>query len=55
VIRPEKAALRLLVPPIVVTYDRVTHRVTEYRGISKVNNSRGKNFKIRIEYPAGGP
>jgi hypothetical protein len=55
VIRPEKAALRLLVPPILVTYDRETHRVKEYRGISNVNNSRGKSFQIRIEYPAGGP
>ena len=55
VVRPEKTALRLLVPPILVTYDIETRRVKEYRGISNVNNSKGKSFKIRIAYPDGGP
>jgi hypothetical protein len=55
IIQPENKALRLLVPTIRVTYDVETRRIKEYRGISNVNNSRGKSFKVHIVYPAGGP
>jgi hypothetical protein len=55
VVRPQNGALRLLVVPIRVTYDVATRRITEYRGISNVNKSRGKSFKVRILYPALGP
>jgi hypothetical protein len=55
VVRPQNGALRLLVAPIRVTYDVATRRITEYRGISNVNNSKGKSFKVRIAYPNLGP
>ena len=54
-IRPENKALRLLVDPIRVTYDVASRRMTEYRGLSNINNSEGKSFPIRLEYPALGP
>lgn len=54
-IRPANKVLRLLVDPIEVTYDVPTRRMTRYRGLSNINDARGKSLKVRLVYAEPGP
>ncbi len=55
VIELENPLIRLLVAPIRVSYDADTRRMTQYQGISNVNDSFGKSLKVRLVYPELGP
>lgn len=54
-VEPDKAVLRWLSSPIVVTYDIATRRITKYEGKSNVSNAEGINFDMRLVYPKKGP
>lgn len=49
-IAPENIVLRNLVDPIRVTLDLKTKRVTEYRGITSLMDTDGRNFRVRAVY-----
>lgn len=50
-IRPANALLRVLVPPIRVTYEASSWRLVKYEGISNINDGNAKSFPVRILYP----
>lgn len=41
--------LKVLVDPIVTTYDRRSRRLLEYQGLSNVNDANGKSHDVRIQ------
>jgi hypothetical protein len=45
--------LRLLVPSIEVSYDRLSRRLLQYDGVSNLRDARGKNMRVRIEFDYG--
>lgn len=47
--------LRIFVKPIVLTYDRESHRMVSYEGISNINNVDGKSYVVQILYNPFGP
>jgi len=55
VIRPANKVVRLLVDPIRVTYDLSSRRMTDYRGLSNINDAKGKSLKVRLAYADLGP
>lgn len=50
--QPDSAVLRAFVDPIDVVYDRETRALLEYRGLSNLKDSRGRNYTARIVFPA---
>lgn len=46
----DSAFLRLVVPPIVVIYDRDTRRLMRYEGLSNLRDDSGENHSVRIEF-----
>ena len=40
-----------LVPHIDVIYDRTSHRLLRYEGLSNIRNADGKSYNVRIEFP----
>lgn len=40
-----------LVPHIDVIYDRASHRLLRYEGLSNIRNAAGKSYNVRIEFP----
>ena len=42
--------LRMVVPPIQLTYDREQRRLLRFRGISNIRDPDGKNLKVDIRY-----
>ena len=49
-VAPDAWYLRLLVPPIVLTYDRETRRLLRYQGISNLRDDQGNNRQVDIRY-----
>lgn len=47
---PQSRVLRMVVEPIVATYDSESRRMKEYRGLSNIEGANGKSQKIRLEY-----
>jgi len=47
--------LRKLLAPIILHYNPETHRLTQYQGISNINDDYGDNYKVKIVYPGIGP
>lgn len=47
--------IRALVSPIVLTYDKQTHRLVKYEGISNISDNKGGNYVVKITYPTVGP
>lgn len=47
--------LRAFVDPIKIEYDVQSRRIIAYRGISNINNSEGKSYVVKLEYPNYGP
>ncbi|HET8941090.1 MAG TPA: hypothetical protein VFN13_03800 [Rudaea sp.] len=56
---PQKLAVRLslgawyafLAPSIDVVYDRATHRLLQFTGLSNIRDTDLKNYTVRIEFP----
>jgi hypothetical protein len=46
----DSAFLRIVVPPIVVIYDRDTRRLLRYEGLSNLRDASGENHSVRIEF-----
>jgi hypothetical protein len=46
----DSAFLRLVVPAIVVIYDRDTRRLMRYEGLSNLRDDSGENHSVRIEF-----
>lgn len=46
----DSAFLRLVVPPILVIYDRDTRRLMRYEGLSNLRDESGENHSVRIEF-----
>jgi hypothetical protein len=46
----DSAFLRLVVPPIMVIYDRDTRRLLRYEGLSNLRDESGENHSVRIEF-----
>lgn len=47
---PANIVIRQLVSPIYISYDIEKRRLLRYKGISNVNDSKGKSYKARIEF-----
>jgi hypothetical protein len=41
-----------LVPHIDVIYDRASHRLLRYEGLSNIRNDKGKSYNVRLEFPS---
>lgn len=52
---PDALLLRMLVAPILLTYNLETRRLMQYQGITTINDASGKSFKAKIIYPITGP
>lgn len=52
---PDALLLRVLVAPILLTYNFETKRLMQYQGITTINDASGKSFKAKIIYPVTGP
>jgi len=49
-VAPEAWFLRLLVPPIELTYERETRRLLRYRGIGNLRDAQGNSRQVDIRY-----
>jgi hypothetical protein len=47
---PQSRVLRMMVEPIVATYDSGSRRMKEYRGLSNIEGPDGKSQKVRLVY-----
>lgn len=54
-VEPYKALLRWLANPIIIKYDRETHRILSYEGKSNIADDNGNNFTAKLVYPDKGP
>ncbi len=54
-VEPDKALLRWIATPIVISYDVPTKRIRSYEGKSNISDENGKNFMMKLEYPRKGP
>jgi hypothetical protein len=55
VVEPQSALLRLVLTPIVITYDASNLRQIRYQGIVNVADAKGRSLRVRIDYPGRGP
>ena len=46
----DSTLLRLVVSPIVVTYDRMTRRLVRYAGLSNIRDENGDNFRVEVVF-----
>ncbi len=54
VMEPASLLVRLVGGGIVVTYDRDSAALKRYEGISNIRDPDGKNYEVRVEFPAAG-
>lgn len=52
---PDQFILRKLLPPIRLHYNSESKRLMQFEGISTINDSKGKSYRVRIVYPVTGP
>lgn len=52
---PVNYFLRVLLDPILITYNRETRRIIDYKGISNIKNKDGDNHIAVLNYPTVGP
>lgn len=55
VIEPQSSLLRMLLPTIVMYYDKASKRMVRYQGISNVTDAKGRSLRVRVDYPNLGP
>ncbi|SIT22326.1 hypothetical protein SAMN05421788_105278 [Filimonas lacunae] len=54
-IEPNSALLRWIAPPIIVNYNILTRRITNYEGKSNITDDEGSNSVVTLVYPDKGP
>jgi hypothetical protein len=54
-IEPDNFILRSILDPILTTYNKETHRMTAYKGISNICSEKGKYLLVNLNYSQTGP
>jgi hypothetical protein len=53
VVEPQSAILRMVLSPIVITYDVANLEMVRYEGIVNVADNKGRSLRVRVDYPPG--